>query len=90
METNQIDIMDKVVLRMLSVALMEIRATTDLRAAQALADIFHSAPYEIVNNKSFEEIYERILESSERQNMRKYTEKLRMNSEEWVRRKYPS
>jgi len=49
------------ILHVLGNALIEIRATSNLKKANILADIFHNAPNMIAHGSSPEEIYSEIL-----------------------------
>ncbi|MBX7500190.1 hypothetical protein K3181_01870 [Qipengyuania sp. YG27] len=59
-------------LKILGVALVEIRATESLRTAQVLADIFHNVPAAVANRHPPEETLRRMLDCSDRHGEREY------------------
>jgi len=51
---------DQVLLKLLSVCLIEIRASDDLKQCQVLADIFHNVPSMMSNSVGYDEILKDI------------------------------
>ena len=60
----------------LQIALIEIRATEQIKKAQALAAVFHNVPMRLINGEPVETIVPHMLEIAERWEVRPYIERL--------------
>ncbi|MGR3634545.1 MAG: hypothetical protein ACU0BK_01300 [Shimia sp.] len=63
------------VLKAMSLCLIEIRASENLKKAQIYADVFHNVPGCIQSGRPEEEIIERALDIAERHKARQIFEK---------------
>ena len=68
--------------KLLGLVLVEIRASTDLRRAQCLADIVHNVPAKIRTGRPMEEIEHEIMSRAARLSMVTYFEKALIASED--------
>ncbi len=75
-ENEERPISHSILLKMLAAALLEIRATENLRLAQALADVFHNTPARIAREIDAEEILADIRMRAERHGQSPYIERL--------------
>ena len=66
------DVSQDGLLKILGVALIEIRATESLRTARVLADIFHNVPAAVANRRPPDETLRRMLDCSDRHGEREY------------------
>lgn len=75
-----------ILLEMLSVVLIEIRASKNLRTCQALADAFHNVPQRLAIEFDAEETLEDIFTKAERSGILSYCKSLYESSKEKTRR----
>ncbi len=69
-------ITNEIILRILQVALIEIRATDNLGKARMLADAFHNAPGMIASGREPQETWTRILDTARRLGIETYVASL--------------
>lgn len=72
------------ILYMMHLALIEIRATQHLRTAQAIADVLHNVPLQLMNNLPNEAILESIDVRADRLSVRKYVDVWKEASEKFT------
>ncbi|RVD58632.1 hypothetical protein EN828_20190 [Mesorhizobium sp. M2D.F.Ca.ET.185.01.1.1] len=69
-------ITNEIILRILQIALIEIRAADSLDKARMLADAFHNAPVMIASGREPQETWARILDTASRLEIETYVASL--------------